>query len=368
MTEPVFNGRLGLLQRVLPSYRAPFFEALAASCTGGLEVFAGQPRASEAIATSQALQTAHLVPAKNIHILSTASPFYFCYQRGLIDWLETWNPDALILEANFRYLSSPAAIHWMRRRGRPVIAWGLGAPTARGPLAWLRRAFLEQFDALISYSRRGAEQYAACLPHFPADKIFVAPNAATPAPDGPLPVRTQSFAAQPLLLFVGRLQARKRLPALLKACATLPEQLKPRLVIVGDGPQAESLRAAAREIYPAAEFIGARHGPELAAFFQAADLFVLPGTGGLAVQQAMSYGLPVMVARGDGTQDDLVRPANGWQIPPDDEDALSATLLTALSDPARLRRMGAESYRIVADEINLQKMVTAFVDALNSTF
>ena len=50
--------------------------------------------------------------------------------------------------------------------------------------------------------------------------------------------------------------------------------------------------------------------------------------------------LPVIVARGDGTQDDLVRDENGWQIPPDDYAALVAALRTALSDTDRLRRMG----------------------------
>ena len=92
-----------------------------------------------------------------------------------------------------------------------------------------------------------------------------------------------------------------------------------------------------------------------------ADLFVLPGTGGLAVQQAMAYGLPVIVAQGDGTQDDLVRPGNGWQVPPDDLPALQACLEAALADPARLRQMGAESYRIVRDEINVEQMVAVFV-------
>ncbi len=96
-----------------------------------------------------------------------------------------------------------------------------------------------------------------------------------------------------------------------------------------------------------------------------ADLFVLPGTGGLAVQEAMSYGLPVIVAQGDGTQDDLVRKANGWQIPPDDFDALLSTMKDALSDVARLRKMGEESYRIVKEEINIEKMVETFVQALN---
>ena len=165
------------------------------------------------------------------------------------------------------------------------------------------------------------------------------------------------------MLFVGRLQARKRLDSLLRACAQIPSQ--PKLVIVGDGPERKSLEELAKEIYPNTKFVGAKHGMELARYFMEADLFVLPGTGGLAIQEAMSYGLPVIVAQGDGTQDDLVHQENGWQIPPDNFEALLSTMKDALSDVARLRRMGEESYRIVKDEINIEKMVETFVQALN---
>jgi glycosyltransferase involved in cell wall biosynthesis len=119
-------------------------------------------------------------------------------------------------------------------------------------------------------------------------------------------------------------------------------------------------------VYPAAEFVGAKHGAEIKPYFVEADLFVLPGTGGLAVQEAMSHGLPVIVAKGDGTQDDLVRGGNGWQITPDDYGVLVSTIKDALSDMARLRKMGEESFRIVSEEINTQKMADVFVKALNS--
>lgn len=358
-----FDGRLGLIQRVLPSYRAPFFDALSAACAGGLSVFAGQPLPGESIAVTDKLSTAQFAPAKNIHIFDPQHPLYFCYQRDLTAWLEDWNPDALIIEANFRYLSSPAAIRWMKKRRRPVIGWGLGAPLSRGPLAGLRANFLRQFDALVAYSARGAEQYAGL--GFPSNRIFVAPNAVAAKPAHPMPARAERFDPLPVVLFVGRLQTRKRIPSLLKACAELPEQLKPRLVIIGEGPERKSLESLAAAIYPAAEFPGALHGPQLAPYFESADLFVLPGTGGLAVQEAMTYGLPVIVARGDGTQDDLVRPENGWQISPDDDFALLFALQDALSNINRLRKMGAESYRIVKEEINLEKMVGVFLEAIN---
>lgn len=355
-----FSGRLAVQQRVLPGYRAPFFDLLASICDGGMSLFTGLPRQNEGITTTNRLQVARYHQAKNIHLFS--GRLYLCYQPGILQWLQNWEPDALIVEANPRYLSTGSAIRWMQRRDRPVIGWGLGAPPVRGLRKQRRLSFLRQFDALIAYSQRGAEEYAAL--GFPRQKIFVAHNSVSPPPDFPLPTRLASFNLRPNILFVGRLQVRKRIDSLIRACAQL--ETKPRLVIVGDGPARETLQTLAKDVYPGAEFVGARHGAELKAYFAEADLFVLPGTGGLAVQEAMSYGLPVIVARGDGTQDDLVRRENGWQIPPDDFEALLTTLKEALSDAGHLRKMGGESYRIVKEEINIEKMVETFVTALNS--
>jgi len=355
-----FPGKLAVIQRVLPSYRAPFFDLLASACDGGMSLFTGLPRPVEGITTTQELKIANHQLGRNIHIFN--GRFYLCYQRGLINWLEEQTPDALIVEANPRYLSTPFAVQRMKVRKRPVIGWGLGSPPTTGLRKKRRTRFIDQFDAMISYSRRGAEEYASL--GFPRNRIFVAHNSVSPAPLHPLPNRPSTFDPQPNILFVGRLQARKRVDFLLRACA---EMQNIKLVVVGDGPERVALESLAKEIYPGAEFTGSRHGNELRHCFEEADIFVLPGTGGLAVQEAMSYGLPVIVAQGDGTQDDLVREKNGWQIPPDDYNTLASTMKDALSDVARLRRMGEESYRIVKEVINVEKMVDVFVGALNSS-
>jgi glycosyltransferase involved in cell wall biosynthesis len=367
-----YAGKLAVQQRVLPNYRASFFELLSSACKGGMSLFTGLPRPSEGITTAQELQITEYKLGQNVHLFSGS--LYLCYQRGLIDWLKTWNPDALVMEANPRYLSTSSAIKWMHQRNRTVLGWGLGAPPLNpshfqrngGILAGFRRtrrlSFLKQFDALIAYSQRGAAEYAAL--GFPTERIFVAHNSVSPPQISPLPGRPPTFNRKPCILFVGRLQARKRIDHLLRACAEMVSE--PRLVIIGDGPERNILESLSKEFYPNAEFIGARYGAELKPYFTEADLFVLPGTGGLAIQEAMSYGLPVIVAQGDGTQDDLVRKENGWQIPPDNFEALVSTMKEALSDVARLRKMGEESYRIVAQEINIEKMVETFITALNS--
>ena len=348
-----YSGRLALQQRVLPSYRVPFFDLLAESCDNGMSLFAGLARPIEMIASGQT-RIAKLKQAENIHLFSGG--LYLCHQKGIINWLEEWQPDSLIVEANPRNISTPSAVRWMHARGKRVIGWGLGAPKQSG--IWAR--FIHQFDAMLTYSQRGAEEYAAL--GFPREKIFVAHNSVSPAPTSNLQPSTSNI--QPTLLFVGRLQARKKLDSLLRACAEM--ESKPRLIIVGDGPERTALEALAKDVYPAAEFAGEKHGAEVKPYFAEADLFVLPGTGGLAIQEAMSYGLPVIVAKGDGTQDDLVREGNGWQINPEDYGALVAAMKNALSDIARLRKMGAESFRIVSEEINIQKMADVFVKALNS--
>ncbi|QRN82361.1 glycosyltransferase family 4 protein [Chloroflexota bacterium] len=361
-----FSGKVGLVQRVLPVYRAPFFNALGQACPNGLSVFTGQPRAEEMIKTTSILVDAALVQGKNWHFFHGNR--YLCWQSCLHGWLTHWEPDVLIVEANPRYLSTPGAIRWMKNRQRTVIGWGLGAPPLSGALADLRRnrrlALLRQLDGMITYSQTGAAEYASL--GFPEDRIFVAANAVTPPPAHPLPIRPPLKGGQiPRILFVGRLQARKNIANLLRACADRPKGQQPEVVIVGDGPERNKLEALAAEIYPAAVFTGALYGDALEEQFRAADLFVLPGTGGLAIQQAMSFGLPVIAAEADGTQADLVRPTNGWQILAGDVSALSQALNDALADPDRLRRMGAESYRIVAEEINLDKMVNTFIQALN---
>jgi glycosyltransferase involved in cell wall biosynthesis len=355
-----FPGRLAVQQRVLPNYRVPFFDLLASACDGGMSLFTGLPRTSEGITTAIQTKIANYQQGQNVHLFG--GPLYLCYQRGLINWLEEWNPDALVVEANPRYFSTPAAVRWMHKQSRPVIGWGLGSPAIRGYLKQRRASFIHQFDGMIAYSQRGADEYAAL--GVPREKIFVAYNSVSAPPEGKMPVRPWTVDHRPSILFVGRIQARKRIDSLLRACAQLGS--KPRLVIVGDGPEKQSLQSLAAQVYPQAEFVGARHGAALTPYFRAADIFVLPGTGGLAVQEAMSYGLPVIVAQGDGTQDDLVRPENGWQIPPDDFNVLLATMKDALSDAARLRRMGEESYRIVKEEINIERMVATFVAALNT--
>jgi glycosyltransferase involved in cell wall biosynthesis len=80
----------------------------------------------------------------------------------------------------------------------------------------------------------------------------------------------------------------------------------------------------------------------------------------------MSSGLPLVSGRGDGTQADLVTPANGWILEREEPAELAAVLRQALADPQRLRRMGEESFRLARERFNIEAMADAFVRAFRS--
>jgi hypothetical protein len=163
MKGDAFAGRVGIQQRVLPSYRAVFLDELAQICEGGLGVFAGKPLPNEGIEAIDMLQIARYFQAKNRYFRDPSSSLFLCWQSGFLGWLDTWQPNVLIVEANPRYPMTRRAISWMHYKRRKVIGWGLGAPPIDGPLAsirrWERLSFIHSLDAIVAYSQQGAEQY-----------------------------------------------------------------------------------------------------------------------------------------------------------------------------------------------------------------
>lgn len=91
---------------------------------------------------------------------------------------------------------------------------------------------------------------------------------------------------RPVQLYVGRVAVEKNLEAFLRT------DVPGSKVVIGDGPSLARLRAA----HPDAHFLGAMFGPDLAAAYRSADVFVFPSrtdTFGLVMIEALASGTPV---------------------------------------------------------------------------
>jgi len=145
------------------------------------------------------------------------------------------------------------------------------------------------------------------------------------------------------LLLVGSLEHRQKGPdILLEAFSRLPPQHRFSLTLVGDGCQrpfleAMALRAGRKDRI---KFVGqVPSNREVLAFFQDADLFVLPSRAeGLprAMIEAMAQGLPCLGSRVGGIPELL---AEEDLIPVADSAALAAKILEVAHDPERLQAM-----------------------------
>ena len=160
----------------------------------------------------------------------------------------------------------------------------------------------------------------------------------------------------PYFLYVGRLAEEKNVVTLLQAwLAYRAEGGTWPLVLVGDGPEASSLKAlAAASPYPAhVHFPGLRSSRELLPYYAFAGCFVLPSTRepwGLVTNEAMAASLPVLVSDRCGCAPDLVfEGRNGFTFSPLDITAITARLHTMEELPAADRlAMGAESSAIIS--------------------
>jgi glycosyltransferase involved in cell wall biosynthesis len=143
------------------------------------------------------------------------------------------------------------------------------------------------------------------------------------------------------LLYVGRVSMEKNLPAL---CPAFEEALRARpdlrLIVVGDGPYLEAMKARLASC-DRAHFTGVLRGETLSRAFASADLFVFPSltdTFGNSVIEALASGLPCLVSD-EGGPSEIVLPGECGEIfPSGTPNALRDGILDLAGDPARMER------------------------------
>ncbi|HEX9953231.1 MAG TPA: glycosyltransferase family 4 protein [Rubricoccaceae bacterium] len=178
--------------------------------------------------------------------------------------------------------------------------------------------------------------------------------------------------AAPVIVSAGKLEPIKAPEVLLNAFARLDDGLGAHLVFVGSGEMEARLRAdAARSsVGERVHFAGFANQSRMPAAYRLGDVFVLPSrseTWGLATNEAMACGRPVIVSDRVGCAPDLiVEGETGWTVPAGNSDRLRGALHDALADVERLARMGRTAQTRIA-EWSLAVQAAALESVLSST-
>jgi glycosyltransferase involved in cell wall biosynthesis len=160
--------------------------------------------------------------------------------------------------------------------------------------------------------------------------------------------------ANPIVLYAAKLQARKHPDDLLRAAARLKDRgIRFHVVMVGSGEMgAQLVNLADRLGLDNVHFHGFANQSAMPQIYGAADVFVLPSENepwGLAVNEAMCAGLPIVASAEVGCVADLVQPhVNGQTFTAGDVEGLANALHPILVDMDIRQRMGAASRAIIS--------------------
>ncbi|MEG2158063.1 MAG: glycosyltransferase family 4 protein [Bacteroidaceae bacterium] len=134
-----------------------------------------------------------------------------------------------------------------------------------------------------------------------------------------------------IILFVGRLVALKNIESLIKAYSKIKN--KARLVIIGSGEEELKLKKTDRMLKTNILFTGRLEGDELMAWYNIADVFVLPSyqeAFGAVTNEALLAGCRVVVSKRAGSSS-IVTDINGTIVDPLNENALTKAMLKELA-------------------------------------
>lgn len=308
------------------------------------------------------------------HFKLTEQPifgFQFRYQHGLMALLEEIDPTVVVSMCHAGTVTEWQMLNWAGRQGVRRVAWQCGYEY--NPGRSLKRMaldrFVPRFDFHLCYhtnAQKYAQQYGASpsqtlVMHNTIDERRIIAGDRAAAKEE-LAARYPQLAGKELVLYVGAVLEEKRLEVVFDALVKL-NRPDAYFVVVGDGPHLATLkqRYADRTDWLAA----GRVVEGVGLYFDAADVFVLPGTGGLAINEAMAHRLPVISGYADGSADDLVVDGvTGYRLQDDSAETLACRLNDLLDSPERARAMGAQGEMRIRGELSFASFIERVVGVL----
>ncbi len=284
---------------------------------------------------------------------------------SVVDTIRSLCPSAVIVSRN-NLLCHWQVILAVQRLGIPLLlrteATSLFFHGSR--LSWpLRRLILRWLSAsaagVLSIGTRCSEFYRAT--GVPESRIFHVPYAVDNERllcEAELwaPMRKETLNGMgldphlPTIVFSGKLIERKRPFDLVDVLRKLVAAGRPaNLIIIGDGPLRIRVERALREsgLYALVHITGFLSPSSLSRYYACGDVFLLPSaqeTWGLVVNEAMCFGMPVIVSRMVGAAIDLVaNGVNGAVVELGDTEAMASEIARLLSDPVQRAREGKAS-------------------------
>ncbi|MFA5889091.1 MAG: glycosyltransferase family 4 protein [Candidatus Paceibacterota bacterium] len=172
------------------------------------------------------------------------------------------------------------------------------------------------------------------------------------------------------LVHLSRLIPWKRVDMIIEALKNLkPEFPDAELLVIGSGPSEGPLKNLVKKLNleNSVKFLGGVYNQEiLGKYLLSSNIYVLAGMGGLSINDAMTFGLPVICSVCDGTEKKLVRDGyNGLYFKEGDLLDLTEKIRYLFRNPNLLEKMGQNSVNIIKNEVNIYTVINEYKKAFD---
>lgn len=358
--------KIVLLQRVLPAYREPLFEALreqAHQAGHSFELWVSPASGGFARRGTE---------GRLSWVCSLAVKALPAWLGGVeyqsLPWREVLAADVVIVPDSARCFSNMLVLLLRRLWGKRVLTWGHGVnfqPDAISRLlASLRYRMLHLAHGHLVYTQTCVAALQAA--GFGSAFIAVSENAIDDTPATGLHAQHPEVLAfraahglgdAPCVVFLGSWYARKRPEVVLEVGLALRQRVpQARVLVIGGGDGLAVLEAQAAQL-PWLTLLGPLHGREKFVALAAARCLVVSGVAGLNLLDAMAVGLPVVLPqRADHSPEVayVVDGVNGLVVP--DESARLAQACSRLIEDRVLQAQLSEGARHTSAARTVQAM------------
>jgi glycosyltransferase involved in cell wall biosynthesis len=298
------------------------------------------------------------------------SGFMLRYQHRVARLIYSLRPSVVVTMCHSGTLSEWQLLKLKTHVPFKLVAWQSGYEYHPGRFkSWVLDKFIAGFDHHLAY-HSNAKHFA--LDHgAKPDQVTIIHNTINETSFEYIPkeearrlieLRHPQLAGKKIILYVGAVLEEKKLETVFEAMDLLARS-DLTFLLVGNGPYLEEInRKHARR----KDFVSTGRIIEgVGLYFDAADVFVLPGTGGLAINEAMAHGLAVISGYADGSADDLVIDGkNGFRLKSGSAEEIACRLGDMLSDPASMKTMGDSGRKMICGHFSFEKFLHRVVNAL----
>jgi len=359
-----------IVQRYFYNFREGFFNYLNSIVPDFKLINSVKSRGRVTVHKNIVSKCSYIYPIKSININDNIVWFPFLFFSLL-----KLNPNVIVTEGGQNTINNIQIRLYCLLMSRQYIVWDLGKGYQDFGNSLSRRIYMHFYTRLLKKATY-VYGYNSCSKEYflslgvPKERIFIMNNTIDTiavketilksSHEMPEDLRLIHSNEKIFIIFVGSLLPTKKIEDLVPIMRGLGD--KYHLLLIGSGTKEYETQLKSIFFEVNHTFLGYKQIEQLFPYYKVSSFAILPGLGGLSINQAMAFGLPVLCTHADGAEKDIVHNDITGYIYNNIYDVVVYIKNKSNED---WERMGKAAENLLYSEFSIEQEATRFLNGIN---